>query len=1133
MKFKIAEDIWSKKKSSFTNWEGETITKEEEIYSPRQDAKFKRLIKKPINTLTIDEIIYIFAIHQCWYMSQVYHYSDIDEAINEVKERWGNDFNECYEFLHSLSFPLTIYRAIRVGTYKSSEKSTDSNVLNISGKQQSFSWTTNPKIYTDNRSKFKNAVDIVACEIDSTIIDSESTIANYMYYTNSNNIDSSYGEYEVTLRNNFKQSDLHDLRIVDKNTFESVKGVKMKFHKVNNTLQERIYDDGTITDDETGEVLFTSSNDLYEYLVERFKSLTEQEIFELIGTYGVVETFDNGGAFFITPSGKIVNVNETLSENDMIHHDLLHYIVDNLYLKVTHQKVGGVEEVSGMDEEDFDWMLDDVLLDKLGWVRCNTGSTWIEDRFYCVLTDHSPKNAQWYALEEWMEWGELHKKDDVLVFFSPTGKPNKRYRFEDSHGFGYTAEEIIKLMKRYYASGVLYEDKEDSLNEDIENMKKYYPNIPEEEFMGYIQLDPTYKKGSTQAGKYAKWILGLANKGKIDNIELLAKVLVDFEEEKPHLVNADIMKYKSAEEVADMLDDESSYKELSHRQGVRQRQKARKYADLGEEAELVYEDADWEVWVPKTYAASCKLGQDTSWCTASTESDYHYNYYLDEYGGDYYINIDKHNPKRKYQFHFPTEQFMNASDQEIDITELLGKNEGLYKFYSSVVDFGDIALPSYEEYKALLDNDFTVTYYKDSNFEEIKTIVKKIIVDDSVHSIPPYAFENYEALEEVVMGDNISSIGNAAFRRCYGLKKVVLPKEIVSIGEMAFAWCENLEDIDIPKGLQRIKYKTFLGCAKLKHIDIPQGVITIGDEAFSYCMGLRSVGLPYGLIALGEMAFDSCEYMEKLIIPNTVNTINMNAFTDCPRLTVYTDNDYAKKYCSAYRIPTKPLDELKESMNINESSLTKDSIVLPDKTILSWGWEKGYNGGHYYVEKAYKISDTDELYQTEFHRIYATEQDAKRAYNRYRLKKESCDETLNEVYPNKGESKKDFISRFMSVTKDEYPDTKQRYAVALSYWDRRKKNEGIEDDKANLISFLDTVSFDDVDEEGIDKEIGKYSVSIWSTESRFGSAWVPHKVVNVQIDRDDMPNGYLGSTDIESEEELRYRIDRLKEKISR
>lgn len=58
-------------------------------------------------------------------------------------------------------------------------------------------------------------------------------------------------------------------------------------------------------------------------------------------------------------------------------------------------------------------------------------------------------------------------------------------------------------------------------------------------------------------------------------------------------------------------------------------------------------------------------------------------------------------------------------------------------------------------------------------------------------------------------------------------------------------------------------------------------------------------------------------------------------------------------------------------------------------------------------------------------------------------------ESLNEVYPNKGESKKDFIKRFMSVTKKEYPDKKQRFAVANSYWERRHK---INEDKSKVDS---------------------------------------------------------------------------------
>ena len=52
---------------------------------------------------------------------------------------------------------------------------------------------------------------------------------------------------------------------------------------------------------------------------------------------------------------------------------------------------------------------------------------------------------------------------------------------------------------------------------------------------------------------------------------------------------------------------------------------------------------------------------------------------------------------------------------------------------------------------------------------------------------------------------------------------------------------------------------------------------------------------------------------------------------------------------------------------------------------------------------------------------------------------------LNEVYPHKGESKKDFTARFMSATKDEYPDIKQRYAVCMSYWDRKNKKNKIKE----------------------------------------------------------------------------------------
>jgi hypothetical protein len=53
------------------------------------------------------------------------------------------------------------------------------------------------------------------------------------------------------------------------------------------------------------------------------------------------------------------------------------------------------------------------------------------------------------------------------------------------------------------------------------------------------------------------------------------------------------------------------------------------------------------VWVPETYAASCKLGQGTKWCTATTENDYYYKQYT-RGNKKLYIFINKQNKNEKY-----------------------------------------------------------------------------------------------------------------------------------------------------------------------------------------------------------------------------------------------------------------------------------------------------------------------------------------------------------------------------------------------------------------------------------------------------------------------------------------------------
>lgn len=225
---------------------------------------------------------------------------------------------------------------------------------------------------------------------------------------------------------------------------------------------------------------------------------------------------------------------------------------------------------------------------------------------------------------------------------------------------------------------------EQTLTEDIWALKKYYPKMDDKQFIKYLQLDPTYK-GGDNAGNYAKWILSLANKGKLDRPNHVYDILNRFNTNKNRLKTKDIFQFKTIDDLENYLNDENNYNELSRRQELRQTQKTVRNTDVNKDAELVYEDSKWEVWIPHTYEASCKLGQGSRWCTATTDNDYYYNQYT--YSGILYININKTNRDDKYQFHFASNQFMNKDDDSINLNGFLAEkgNEGLKTFYNKTI----------------------------------------------------------------------------------------------------------------------------------------------------------------------------------------------------------------------------------------------------------------------------------------------------------------------------------------------------------------------------------------------------------------------------------------------------------------
>lgn len=194
----------------------EDVYDKEGYYNPDQDSRYKRLLRTPINKLTRDDIAYLYTIHFTKYSDgyndngtqHTYWYAkkDFNELLDDMEEQHGDDFDRTYLFTSNLSFPLTVYRAIRA-----SEKDKNS----ISGKDGSLSWTTDINLYKKDNSIFRHATDIVSAKITPDMIQNEWTVVNYVLYS----ANPSYGRYaesEITLKPRFKMDKLQDLKFINK-----------------------------------------------------------------------------------------------------------------------------------------------------------------------------------------------------------------------------------------------------------------------------------------------------------------------------------------------------------------------------------------------------------------------------------------------------------------------------------------------------------------------------------------------------------------------------------------------------------------------------------------------------------------------------------------------------------------------------------------------------------------------------------------------------------------------------------------------------------------------------------------------------------------------------------------------------
>lgn len=211
---------------------------------------------------------------------------------------------------------------------------------------------------------------------------------------------------------------------------------------------------------------------------------------------------------------------------------------------------------------------------------------------------------------------------------------------------------------------------------------KYYSEIDADVFRKIVESDPTWRgEKPDKMGKFGKWLLSLYIGGrlKLEDLYKAKEYLTYFVKYNNRIEVRDINKYKSLVDLYNVVKVFMDNPEMStsHSDEIRK---------IKEGAEKVYEDNEWLIVVPHTMEASCYYGKGTQWCTAADKSNNMFDHYNDQ--GNLYININKISGdiSDKYQFHFETDSFMDATDSPIEspIYETIGLNEGVLEFYKSI-----------------------------------------------------------------------------------------------------------------------------------------------------------------------------------------------------------------------------------------------------------------------------------------------------------------------------------------------------------------------------------------------------------------------------------------------------------------